>query len=349
LSEIHSFLDIIMKLFHRREILLSMSSAGLGYLVANAIELTAIRMVHPSEQALTWVSDALLASAFGVVTYLWLHLKAARVSLSRLERARIEIDTELSLAAEIQRNNMPVVPSPHAGLRWAARLQQAERIGGDFYDFVQPNPHTQLFLLGDISGKGIPAALLLASTRTLFRTLCHKSYQPAELLDSLSVALYEENGGSMFMTCLLGLFDLKCRTLTFVNAGHPPGLILVGARRQLLQSGGVPAGMFPSWTYTSKTVLLQPGSIGIFMTDGISEAVGGDVLESADLIERVVSKIPRPVTPERVCERLVQLAKEGGSPTGDGEREDDQTVLAFVLDEQGGEGDPNPAKFIHSS
>jgi serine/threonine protein phosphatase PrpC len=107
--------------------------------------------------------------------------------------------------------------------------------------------------------------------------------------------------------------------------------------------------MFPSWTYTSKTVLLQPGSIGIFMTDGISEAVGGDVLESADLIERVVSKIPRPVTPERVCERLVQLAKEGGSPTGDGEREDDQTVLAFVLDEQGGEGDPNPAQFIHSS
>jgi len=234
-----------MKTFYRREILLSMSSAALGYLVANAIEQTAIRMVHPSEQALTWISDALLASAFGVVTYLWLHLKVARVSLSRLERARIEMDTELSLAAEIQRNNMPVVPSPHAGLRWAARLQQAERIGGDFYDFVRPNAHTQLFLLGDISGKGIPAALLLASTRTLFRTLCHESYQPAELLDHLSGALYEDNGGSMFMTCLLGLLDLKCLTLTFANAGHPPGLIFTGARRQLLQSGGVPAGMFP--------------------------------------------------------------------------------------------------------
>jgi phosphoserine phosphatase RsbU/P len=338
-----------MKTLLRREILLSLSSAVLGYVVANAIELTAIRMVHPSEQALTWISDALLASAFGVVTYLWLHLKAARMSLSRLERARIEIDTELSLAAEIQRNNLPVVPSPYAGLRWAARLQQAEKIGGDFYDFVQPDPHTQLFLLGDVSGKGIPAALLLASTRTLFRTLSHKRFQPAELLNYLSGALYEENAGSMFMTCLLGLFDLKRRTLTFANAGHPPGLILGGARRQLLQSGGVPAGMFPSWTYETKTVLLQPGSIGIFVTDGISEAVGGDVLESADKIEKAISKIPLPVTPERVCEKLMQIAKSTSGPAGGEGWEDDQTVLAFVVDEQEGESDPTLAKSTHST
>ena len=145
------------------EILISIFSAMMVYLFANIVETTVIQMVHPSEQELTWISDTMISVAFGVVSYLWLHLKTARSSLSRLERMRVAMDTELSLAAEIQRNFLPPVPSSHSGVRWAARLQQAERIGGDFYDFIQPDSESFLFLLGDISGKGIPAALLLAS------------------------------------------------------------------------------------------------------------------------------------------------------------------------------------------
>jgi serine/threonine protein phosphatase PrpC len=96
-------------------------------------------------------------------------------------------------------------------------------------------------------------------------------------------------------------------------------------------------------------VLLQPGSIGIFVTDGISEAVGDDVLESANKIEKAISKIPRPVTLERVCEKLMQIAKSTRGPTGDEGWGDDQTVLAFVVDEQEGESDPTLAESTHST
>ena len=141
-----------------------------------------IRVVAPTELELTWISDVVLAVAFGLAMYLWLHLRAARAELSHFEREQIVLDTQLSVAVDIQKRFLPVLPERLDGIGWAARLRGASKIGGDFYDFVQVDPTVVLMIVGDIAGRGIPAALLLASTCTMFRMLVRDTREPGTLL-----------------------------------------------------------------------------------------------------------------------------------------------------------------------
>jgi sigma-B regulation protein RsbU (phosphoserine phosphatase) len=314
-----------------RQVLIALLSSVAVYLAANAAEFAFIRALHPTEVELTWISDLILAGGFGYAIYLWLHLKAARKELADAERARIAIDTELALAAEIQRSFLPRVPAPLEGLRWAASQAPAGKVGGDFYDFVRTGDHSMLFLLGDISGKGIPAALLLASVRALFRLFSKETQRPAELVNRLSCVLYQETGGAMFMTCLVGLFDLAERSLTFTNAGHPPGLIIGSGNRLLLETGGVPAGLFESSSYQSKTVALGPGAAGVFVTDGISEAVECDGSSAFEVLAATIANVG-PADPEKICAAIMRLADKGAGPAADEGGKDDQTVLCFVVD-----------------
>jgi serine phosphatase RsbU (regulator of sigma subunit) len=100
-----------------------------------------------------------------------------------------------------------------------------------------------------------------------------------------------------------------------------------------LDCGGMPAGMFASSTYEWRTLKLQPGDIGILVTDGISEAVAQDGIPFAEVLRKEVIETPTPRSPESLCERIMLLAKNKGSSGGDPERTDDQTVLAFVVEE----------------
>ena len=127
------------------------------YFLATTTEIVVIERVRPGEMELAWISDAVLAVAFGFAVFLWLHLKWTRMTLSRLEREHIVLDTQLSLAAEIQRGLLPPAPADGDGLTWAARLIQAGRIGGDLYDFVRCVDGSWLVLVGDVSGKGVPS------------------------------------------------------------------------------------------------------------------------------------------------------------------------------------------------
>ena len=253
-------------------LLRSSMAAVAVFFAAAAIEAVFIRAVAPTETELTWISDVVLAVAFGLAIYLWLHLKAARAELSRLEREQIVLDAELSVAADIQKKFLPVLPEMLEGIGWAARLRSASKIGGDFYDLVQIDPGMALLIVGDISGKGIPAALLLASTCTMFRMLARDTREPGELLRRLSAALYADHGGSPYVTCIVCAFNLKDHRVTYANAGHPAGIVLGSAGRRSLSAGGVPAGMFPVSAYESKTLALDEGDVGIIVTDGITAA-----------------------------------------------------------------------------
>ena len=312
-----------------RPVVLALGAAAAAYVVANVVESTLIRLLRPTRSELEWISDIVLATGLGVVTFLWLHLKAARLHVTRLERARVVLDTQLAVAADIQRNLLPAVPPPRRGWRLAARLEPADRIGGDFFDFHEDGSGSILVFLADVSGKGIPAALILESTRTLFRFLARETRRPDQLLARLSRALYEENGGTPYVTCLLAYFDLEEKSLTCVNAGHPVGVVVGPGGRRLFAASGPPAGLFASTVYTAETVALRPGDAGVFVTDGISEAVEGDgalpnLLEAA--LRRQASG-----GPERVCEEVMRMARRGRGPEGAGEWRDDRTVIAFSL------------------
>ena len=181
---------------------------------ARAADAFVLRVVHPPGSELLFISDAVLSTAFGIAVYLWLNLSATRTRLTDLERAQLVTDTQLSLAAQIQDHLLPRVPAESNGVLWAARLEPAYRVGGDFYD-VLPGEGDSLFVVGDVSGKGIPAALLQASAHALFRTFARETRDPAELLTRVSKEIYSENAGESYLTCLLVRINSATRTMMY--------------------------------------------------------------------------------------------------------------------------------------
>jgi serine phosphatase RsbU (regulator of sigma subunit) len=312
----------------------SIGAALATYQCARAADALVLRVVRPPRGEVLLISDLILAVAFGVVVDLWLNLRATRTRLTSLERTRIVLDTQLSVAAQIQRDLLPRVPVESNGVRWAGRLEPADRIGGDFYDFI-PGDAGVLFVVGDVSGKGIPAALLQASAHSLIRTLARETVDPADLLTRLSREIYAENAGVSYLTCVVVRVDRGSRTVVYANAGHPVGLLVGPRGHRLLSRGGPPAGLFAETSYESEVVSAEPGDLGVLVTDGITEAIDQDGVAAADVLDRSICGIPEPRTPERVCDALMEAAQRKPGPRGVADWQDDKTVLAFLLDGHG--------------
>jgi serine phosphatase RsbU (regulator of sigma subunit) len=311
-------------------LVVAMVASVVTYGTARMADLLVLRVLHPRRGEVLLVSDLILATAFGVVVYLLLNLIATRTRLTGLQHAQIVLDTQLSLAAQIQRHLLPPMPAGSTGVQWAGRLEPALSIGGDFYDFI-PDADG-LFVVGDVSGKGIPAALLQASAHSLFRTLGRETPHPAQLLTRVSREIYAENAGESYLTCVLGRFDITGRTLMYVNAGHPAGMTVGPSGRRLLSRGGPPAGLFPETIYEAEVVSVEPGDLGVIVSDGITEAIEEDGVPAADILSRAIADMPGPRTPERVCDALLELSRRGRGPVGVANWEDDKTVLAFLFD-----------------
>ncbi len=302
-----------------------------GFVFADAAESVLIRGPRPILRELEWTSDALLAVALATVSFLWLNLKASRARVERLERQRIVLDTQLEVAAEIQRNLLPRLPAPRGDWRWAARLEQAGRVGGDFYDFLPVGSDGLLIFIADVSGKGIPAGLILSGLRARFRQLADDVTDPAELLSRLSRALYEDDGGNPYATGLLVRLDLSSRRIAYVNAGHPPGLILGSSGCRLLSEGGPPLGLLPSASYRAGALTLEPGDLAVLVTDGVTEALEGrPETPPMDVIAEVVAALPSS-DPNGACEAVLRLARGAPGPPGVPGWQDDRTAVAFGL------------------
>jgi phosphoserine phosphatase RsbU/P len=310
-------------------VFLALASAIVAFVLAIAFERGLVRLLGLDLQEVEWISDVVLAVAFGAVTFLWLHLRRARTALTRLERAQLVLETELKVAADIQRGLLPPPPPARDGWRFAARQEQAGHIGGDFYDFVDRG-RSILVLLADVSGKGIPAALVMASSRTLFRLLARETDRPEQLAARLGRALWEEHGGIPYLTCFLARIDLDDRTVFWVNAGHPSALVVTGTGHRSLGSTGPPPGLLPDVRYDARTETLGDGDALLLVTDGVTEAIEAD----GRVEERLASTVAQRRTsgPQAVCERVMRLALSGRGPAGAGEWTDDRTVVAVTLD-----------------
>jgi stage II sporulation SpoE-like protein len=297
-----------------------------AYLVANGIEYFILRVIRPSLPDLVELSDFILSGAAGVTLYLWLHLKSTRAELLRLEREQIVVHTQLATAGEIQRHLLPREPPALDTLSTAVRFEPAWEIGGDFYDFISLGRDAMLVTIGDISGKGIPAAMLVAFARTVLRTHVNVTTEPADLLAQLSRVLYADNGGSPYATCIVARVDARQGIVTYANAGHPPGIIVGHSGVHFLDEAGPPAGMFPDTDYASETLPLRPCDLMIMMTDGITERVGNG--SPASSIADLVYSSPIPRTASTVCNRIMSYARSAPGPSGAEDLADDRTVVA---------------------
>lgn len=307
----------------------SAAAALAAYLVAGTIEIALISVFRPSERELAWVSDVVLAAAFGVAVYLWRHLGVTRQALLDRERAELVLNTQLALAADLQRRLLPVLPTRDDRLEWAAALRSAGQIGGDFYDLVPLDDGRTMLLVADVSGKGIPAAMALSTLRAAFRYLVRSEQGPAQLLTRLSDALREQWSGTPYLTAIVALVDPEAGTLEYANAAHPSGTVVGPAGTRLLVSLGPPAALLPESVYDARTVAIGPGDMCVFVSDGVTEALGDAAPAGIESVMR--TSAVGPGAAQVVCESLMTAALRAAGPDGVSDWDDDRTVVVMTV------------------
>ncbi|MBZ5591287.1 MAG: PP2C family protein-serine/threonine phosphatase [Acidobacteriia bacterium] len=187
----------------------------------------------------------------------------------------METGSEWATACQVQQRFMQ-----HRGpaidiLDYSARCRQVQELGGDCYDFV-PLPDNRLALaVGDASGKGLAAALMISNVQSSLRTAAlFTGNDGAAVLGAVNRQLHASSLADRYATLFYGVFDRATRTLRYVNAGHNPPIVMRGDGSIIwLEAGGAPVGMFPHWTYEEGSVQLNPGDLVLAYTDGVIEAV----------------------------------------------------------------------------
>ncbi|MFZ0592040.1 MAG: PP2C family protein-serine/threonine phosphatase [Bryobacteraceae bacterium] len=197
---------------------------------------------------------------------------AARRALAT-ERKLIDVKQELATARRIQSSIIPQSPPSANGIRIAARYQPMTSVAGDFYDFLTFSDDVLTILVADVSGHGVPAALVACMLKVCFAAQKNNAADPAAILSGLSVMLHGSLGGQ-YVTAACAAIDRKTRTVTYAGAGHPPTLLARGETGDLvlLAENGLFIGPFPKATYANISVPFHAGDRLLLYTDGITEA-----------------------------------------------------------------------------
>jgi len=200
-----------------------------------------------------------------------------RTYLEELRRTTAEaerIEKELEIAHQIQESFLPDRPPRLPGLDIAGRNIPALEVGGDFYDFIGLPGETQGLVIADVSGKGVPAALFMALSRTLIRASAENRPDAREAIELANRLISRDSRTSMFVTAFYAIVDPGDRTLTYVNAGHNPPLLIRGDSGSVewLQADGIALGVLEDVAFESVRIALAPGDLVVMYTDGVTEA-----------------------------------------------------------------------------
>lgn len=244
---------------------------------------------------------------------------------------RERLNRELEIAREVQQRLFPQVLPPVPGLAYDGRCRPALGVGGDYYDFLAlPNGALGL-AIGDVSGKGVPAALLMASLQASLRSQAIDGRADlARLMQNLNTLIYNATPANRYATFFYAQFDPASRRLSYVNGGHNPPLLFRNADVIRLEEGGPVVGLFPPASYTQASVDLLPGDTLVMFTDGVSEAMNsaGDEWGEESLIASVFEC--RSLAPADIIARLIEGADRfaSGAP-----QHDDMTLVVVKVAE----------------
>jgi len=242
----------------------------------------------------------------------------------RVARSEARLERDLQRAQEIQMHLMPGTVPPIPGLEIGLRFQPARELGGDLYDFLRYGKELHILAVGDVSGKGAPAALYGAMTSGILRSLAPQKLPGPELLKKLNVMLLERKIEGHFITLTFALWEPKTKTLRVSNAGMPLPLLVRKGQCRPLRAEGVPLGLLEHTEYQEVSVGLEPGDLVAFFSDGIIEAVNRKHEEfGARRLENVLRQ-NAPRHPREIIDTLFEEIREfeQGRPT-----RDDQTIL----------------------
>lgn len=254
---------------------------------------------------------------------------AVAIENSQLHQASLErerLKRELQLAHDVQASLIPRETPQIAGWDFAAYWQPAREVGGDFYDFIQRDGGHLGFALGDVSDKGMHAALFMALTRSTLRASTLAAPTPREGVNRANRLVVADSTGGMFVTLFYGQLDPAANKLTYVNAGHNPPLLYRAASKQLteLTRTGIMVGFDDAYKYKQRTVQLRRGDFILFYTDGVTESVDAqDEQYGEERMHRVLVDHATD-TPNEILEALKQSLAEF---TGDIPPFDDVTIV----------------------
>jgi sigma-B regulation protein RsbU (phosphoserine phosphatase) len=211
---------------------------------------------------------------------------------------RLSLKGELEIARDIQLAMLPAGEQRMGDATIAGITRPANTVGGDFYDVIPQSDGRVVIAIGDVAGKGSPAALLMALLLAMLRTLVDEGLESARLMERLNVQIARHSPASRFITFFYGLYDPNTGLMRYVNAGHLPP-VLLRANGQLDRvgagDGGLALGMFEKATYVSNEITIGPGDLLVMYTDGITEAenAAGRAFEDSGLIEVVTANAKR--------------------------------------------------------
>jgi len=186
------------------------------------------------------------------------------------ERERVEQD--LRLARRIQQAALPKEVPPLEGWQITPYYQPAREVGGDFYDFLELEDGRLGLVVGDATGKGVPAALVMASARSMLRAVAQASDTPGDVLRRVNDPLVTDIPPDMFVTCFYCILEPKSGHLVYANAGHDLPYLQHGDEAEELRARGMPLGLMQVSSYEEKEIVLDAGEAAIFYSDGLVEA-----------------------------------------------------------------------------
>lgn len=259
-------------------------SVGAAVLLAVSIEIVhfgfTLMLSRPFDQAVDLLKKIMLpmflanGAGMGVFTFIVVNLLKERAT----EKAKRLIESELEVAREIQMSIVPKIFPPFPNRKEFeiyAALEPAKEVGGDLYDFFFIDDFRIFFVIGDVSGKGVPASLFMAVTKTVLKAKTSKDAGPEEILRRANNELCQGNDSGMFVTVFCGIMDTRTGQVDYSNAGHNPPFIVYrdGSVERLFVKGGVALGAMEDMVYARGTLKLNGSDMLVLYTDGVTEAV----------------------------------------------------------------------------
>ena len=244
--------------------------------------------------------------------------------LNEASESKTRIEGELQAASDIQRSMLPKTFPPFPSrddIDMSAALVPAKEVGGDLYDFYIRDEKL-FYCIGDVSGKGVPASLFMAVTRSLFRSISNHEHSPARIVTIMNNSLSESNDASMFVTFFCGVLDMKTGHMVYCNAGHNAPIALTDSIGELPVDPNIPLGVLPGFEFTEQEVDVKYDDAIFLYTDGVTEAenVNHELFGEDRMIKVLHTRRP-------AAEQMVCIADAVLEFRGEAAQSDDITVL----------------------
>ena len=242
------------------------------------------------------------------------------------------IKGDLAVAREIQQAILPRIFPPFPEnvdlMDIAASMNPAKDVGGDFYDFFRIDDDHIGFVIADVSGKGVPAAIFMAVSRTLIRATGIRGVSPSECITYSNGLLEKESVNNMFVTVFYGIYNIQTGEIKYTNAGHNPPYVLKqnGTVEKLPVTVNMAIGIFGDFEYQETTLQLEHGDTLLLYTDGVTEAINPSEEEFTEKrLEQTLSNMSQPT-----CQEMIDKIKADVKSFADGaEQSDDITLLSI--------------------